>query len=127
MSFDVLKIIGQVAGIGGLSLGVLLILFKDIIKKNIFPSLKRDHAYSIIKLMLILVWSIAFLGILGWVFLEYHDKTLDKQENVINNNLINKVNVSNKDLVSVVGDCNPVISDVGGDVKISYGSSGSGC
>jgi hypothetical protein len=30
MDADVLKIVGQVAGIGGLALGVFLLLFRDI-------------------------------------------------------------------------------------------------
>ncbi len=37
------KILAQIAGIGGISLGVLLLLFRDIIRKNIFPSSKANN------------------------------------------------------------------------------------
>jgi len=71
MDKDVLKIVGQVAGIGGISLGVFLIIFKELIKKNIFPSLKKDHAYSLLRLILILTWSIAVIGIFAWLLSNY--------------------------------------------------------
>ncbi len=70
MNVEVLKIVGQVAGIGGLALGVMLILFKEVIRKNIFPNLTKKQGFKIIKLLLIFVWSIAVLGIASWFFLE---------------------------------------------------------
>jgi hypothetical protein len=32
-----LKQLGQIAGIGGIALGVLLLLFRDVIRKAVFP------------------------------------------------------------------------------------------
>ncbi len=46
MDADVLKVVGQVAGIGGLALGVFLLLFRDIIRKNIFPKLPHRRSLS---------------------------------------------------------------------------------
>ena len=68
MDTNILKTLGQVAGIGGISLGVFLILFREIIRKNIFPNLKKDHAYSLLKLILFFVWSIAIMGIGAWIY-----------------------------------------------------------
>jgi hypothetical protein len=50
METELFKTLGQVAGIGGIALGVLLILFKEIIRKSIFPTLKKDQAYRLLRL-----------------------------------------------------------------------------
>ena len=50
MDAKLLEIAGQVAGIGGLALGVLLIVFRDIIRKNIFPKLPPPaQAYRLLR------------------------------------------------------------------------------
>jgi len=38
MDAEILKTVGQVAGIGGLAVGILLLLFKDIISKVVKDS-----------------------------------------------------------------------------------------
>jgi hypothetical protein len=68
MDADVLKTVGQVAGIGGLALGVLLIVFRDIIRKNIFPQLPPEEAYRLLRLITLAVWSVAIVGIGAWVY-----------------------------------------------------------
>jgi hypothetical protein len=68
MDADVLKIVGQVAGIGGLALGVFLLLFRDIIRKNIFPKLPSVEAYRLLRLITGAVWSVAIVGIAAWVY-----------------------------------------------------------
>jgi hypothetical protein len=68
MGVDILKILGQVAGIGGLALGVLLLLFRDIIRKNIFPRLPPAEAYRLLRLITVAVWSVAIAGIVAWVY-----------------------------------------------------------
>ena len=39
MDANLLQTLGQIAGIGGLSVGVALLVFRDVIRKNIFPKL----------------------------------------------------------------------------------------
>jgi len=68
MELELFKAIGQVAGIGGISLGVVLILFRDVIKKNIFPKLTQDQAYKLLRLLIILTCSIGITGIIAWVY-----------------------------------------------------------
>jgi hypothetical protein len=70
MDAEILKTVGQVAGIGGLALGVFLLLFKDIIRKNIFPTLPAAEAYRLLRLITGAVWSVAIVGILAWVYIE---------------------------------------------------------
>ncbi len=67
---SVLKIVGQVAGIGGVALGVLLMIFRDVIQKNIFPNLAQIQAYRIIRLIVVLTFLIAASGIGAWVYLQ---------------------------------------------------------
>src|SRR3954453_16903835 len=70
MELQVLKTVGQIAGIGGLALGVLLLLFKDIIRKNIFPKLPAAEAYRLLRLITGAVWSVAIVGIVAWVYVQ---------------------------------------------------------
>jgi hypothetical protein len=64
----VLKIVGQVAGIGGIAFGVVLLVFRDVIRKNIFPTLTKEQSYRLIRLIVLLTFVIAALGILAWVY-----------------------------------------------------------
>ncbi|GEM_PF-4345966 len=69
METNLLKTLAQIAGIGGISLGVLLLLFRDIIRKNIFPKFKDEKlAYRLLRLIVMVVWSVAIVGIGAWVY-----------------------------------------------------------
>jgi hypothetical protein len=54
---------GKIAGISGLVLGVFLILFQSIIRKNIFPKLDRKQAQRIIIIILIMIWTFGIIVI----------------------------------------------------------------
>ena len=75
MDAEVLKVVAEAAGIGGLALGVFLILFREIIRKKIFPRLPAEHAYRLLRLLSILIFLIAGLGIVAWVWVETHPRT----------------------------------------------------
>lgn len=68
MDVSLLKVLGQIAGVAGIALGVLLIVFREVIRKNIFPNLERHQAYRIIQLIITLTFAIAVLGIGAWVY-----------------------------------------------------------
>jgi hypothetical protein len=68
MDASVLKVVGQIAGIGGLSLGVFLLLFREVIRLKIFPRLPAQEAYRLLRLITGAVWSVAIIGILAWVY-----------------------------------------------------------
>lgn len=68
MDAEILKIVGQVAGIGGIALGVLLLVFRDVIREKIFPMLTKEQAYKLLRLVLVLVWLVALAGIGAWVW-----------------------------------------------------------
>lgn len=75
---DALKAMGAVAGLGGLALGVFLLLFRDFIRRFLatFPGVSRTHAFQLLRLFLILVWSIAVFGIVAWLVLELQSKAI---------------------------------------------------
>jgi hypothetical protein len=74
MDSELLKTIGQIAGLGGIALGVFLLLFRDVIRKAIFPTLKKDHAYRLLRLMVLLVSGVALAGIGTWAWVETHPR-----------------------------------------------------
>jgi hypothetical protein len=72
MDAELFKTLGQIAGIGGLALGVFLILFRELIRKSIFPTLKKDQAYKLFRLIAFLVCSVTLAGIAAWIYVENH-------------------------------------------------------
>lgn len=74
MDAEILKTVGQIAGLGGLALGVFLLLFREVIRKAIFPTLKKDHAYQLLRLIAILVSGVALAGIGTWAWVETHPR-----------------------------------------------------
>jgi hypothetical protein len=84
VDIEALEIVGQVAGIGGLALGVFLLLFREIIRKNIFPRLPPPEAYRLLRLIAIAVWSVAIVGIGAWVYTSQRPKKDSSAETQIN-------------------------------------------
>jgi len=82
MDGELLKIVGTIAGIGGISLGVLYLLLKEIIRKKIFPTLTNNHAYSILRLIIVVICGVSFVGIIAWAFLQYIE--YQKNSNTLN-------------------------------------------
>ncbi len=70
MDAELIRIVGQIAGIGGLAIGALLLIFRDVIRKEIFPSLTREHAYRIIRLLIVLTFLMALAGTSAWVWVQ---------------------------------------------------------
>lgn len=75
MDAQILKTLGQVAGIGGIAFGVLLLVFRDVIRKKIFPMLTKEQAYRLLRLVLVLVSLVALAGIGAWVWVSTHGGT----------------------------------------------------
>jgi tetratricopeptide (TPR) repeat protein len=77
MEANFFKTLGQIAGIGGISLGVLLFILRDIIRKRIFPKFKNEKlAYRLLRLIVVVVWSVAIIGIAAWVITSISAKKL---------------------------------------------------
>ena len=58
---------GLIAGVAGLSLAVVLFIYKDIIAKDIFPQLTQTQATIVIFSIIGLTFFIAIIGIYAWL------------------------------------------------------------
>jgi hypothetical protein len=70
----ILKTAGQVAGIGGLSIGLLILIFRPLIQRIIFKGWPHDYSYSIIKYVIGASWSVAIVGLAAWTYVEAPQK-----------------------------------------------------
>jgi hypothetical protein len=66
----ILQVAAGTASVGGLALAVFLVLCRDIVRKNIFPNLTRQHAFQIIRLIVVLAFCASLAGLAAWVYLE---------------------------------------------------------
>jgi hypothetical protein len=70
MDTDLLKTVGQIAGIGGLAIGMIVLLFRRIIGKLASSKLSSKQAYRLFIVIVVCSWSVALLGIGAWAFVE---------------------------------------------------------
>jgi len=68
METQLLEALGKIAGIGGIALGVFVLLFEEVIRKNIFPMLSDDHASGLIRQFMYLTFVVAVCGIGAWAY-----------------------------------------------------------
>jgi hypothetical protein len=64
---DVLGTVGKIAGIGGIALGVFLLIFRDVIRRKIFSRLPAAETYRLLRLIIVLTFLIACLGVFAWI------------------------------------------------------------
>lgn len=100
MEYQVFQAIGMTAGIGGVALGVLLFVLRDIIKKNIFPKFKDErHAYRLLRLIVISVWTVAILGIGAWLITSLASTGLSGAITINNNDYSSPMQFSDYDVI----------------------------
>jgi hypothetical protein len=68
LEISLFKTLGQIAGIGGVSLGVFFLLLSYFIRKNIFPKLSKGKAYRLIRQFQYLTFGIAVIGMGVWLY-----------------------------------------------------------
>jgi len=71
MSANLLKTLGEIAGIGGITLGIFFLVLRGIIKKDIFPQLAKNQAFKILSKMITFAFVLAVLGIGSWLFSDF--------------------------------------------------------
>ena len=99
MELETLKSLGQIAGVAGIVVGTLLILYRQIIAKKIFPNLTKKQAFKILLVIIIATWSIAIAGIGAWVYVGSNPTTnstaeVDITEKLIAVKSLNDINYS---------------------------------
>ena len=68
MDAGIFKTLGETAGLAGLAVGLILLLYREIVRKNVFPALSKRDAYRLLRAIAVLSWSVAIVGIASWVW-----------------------------------------------------------
>ena len=73
MDYDLFKIAGAVAGIGGLALAAVVYTFREVIRKEIFPQLTKGQAYKLLNRIIVLIFVIGVLGIVAYLVVNWQN------------------------------------------------------
>jgi hypothetical protein len=118
MNLEILSIVGKIAGIGGLAIGMIILIFKDIIAKNIFPTLTKTQAYSLLKLIIIFSFFIAIFGIFAGIYIHYLPTPQSQKEKIemqlnacLNGDITNCKKIQSKFQTANIG-CKKSIDDL---------------
>jgi hypothetical protein len=67
MDSNLFKIAGVVAGIGGIAIATVVLIFREVIRKEIFPRLTKHQAYNLLNRIIVLTFVIGALGIGAYI------------------------------------------------------------
>jgi hypothetical protein len=70
MSEEMLKIAGAIAGAIGIITTLVFIIFREIIRKKIFPQLTKTQAYRVLVTIILLSFILGCWGIYAWLLHE---------------------------------------------------------
>ncbi|WP_417590630.1 hypothetical protein [Owenweeksia hongkongensis] len=79
MNIEALENLGKIAGIAGISIGALVLIFGSVIRKNIFPGLTKEQGYTVIRMMIIGACVLALVGIAAWIYVDVQKNQRDKE------------------------------------------------
>ncbi|MGB9254775.1 MAG: carboxypeptidase regulatory-like domain-containing protein [Candidatus Korobacteraceae bacterium] len=71
MDAKLFETLGKYAGLAGISIGLILVIYSALLKLNIFPKLKSEEAYALLRQMIYLTFIIGIAGIIAWVSINY--------------------------------------------------------
>ena len=100
MEAQVIETVAKAAGIGGIAIGALLLIFRETLRKSIFPKMTREQGYKTIRMILVMVWTVALAGIVAWMWAGSRPET---------------------GTMTTSGDGSPIVSGVNGNVNIVNG------
>lgn len=63
MDNEIIQKFAEIAGIGGVCVGTFLTIAREILKLNIFANINAKQTVSILKILILLSFVIAVLGI----------------------------------------------------------------
>lgn len=70
MNLEALSELGKIAGIAGIAIGAMVIIFNSLIRNTIFKGLSAEHSYRIIRLIVLFAGVMAIAGLGSWVYLD---------------------------------------------------------
>jgi hypothetical protein len=83
MDVSIFKFAAGVAGLAGLIIGSVTILFREFLKKKFLSNLTKKQTFLILVIFLIIVWSIAITGIYGYFWVEKVERTPSVREKIV--------------------------------------------
>lgn len=63
---EMIRTVATYTGIGGIALIALLILFREMIRKTIFPQLTKQQGYQLLRLIVVMVTVVVLASIVAW-------------------------------------------------------------
>lgn len=68
MDTSLFETLGKYAGLAGISVGVVLVIFRQLLKLQIFSKLVSDQTYKLLQQLMYLTFAIGVIGIGAWAF-----------------------------------------------------------
>jgi hypothetical protein len=75
---ETIKEVGKWTGLGGVALLLVLYIYREIIRKDIYSKMTKSQTYRVINLILVLTALVAVLGILAYAFHDFLSQTINK-------------------------------------------------
>jgi hypothetical protein len=69
MDAKLFEILGRYAGLAGFSIGLILLVFRAVLKSESLPRLNTRQVYSLLRLLILLTFSTGIVGIGLWAYL----------------------------------------------------------
>jgi hypothetical protein len=71
VDYELFKVVGAVAGIGGIAVAAVVYIFREVIRKEVFPQLTKEQAYRLLNRIIVLVFVIGVLGIISYLVVNW--------------------------------------------------------
>lgn len=75
MDISILEPLAKVAGLGGLSIGTLVLIFRAIIKLDVFQRLNQIQTYKTLDQIIKMTFFTAILGLILWAYSAYRSES----------------------------------------------------
>lgn len=80
MDTDLLGTLGKIAGIAGISVGALVLIFRSIIHENFLSKMSQEQSFKITSRIVTYAGLLAVCGLVSWVYLKVSGKENDKSQ-----------------------------------------------
>ena len=90
-NLDILEKLGKVAGIAGIAVGAIVLIFGGIIQKNIFPGMTKEQGFRVIRMMIVAASVLAVFGIGAWVYTEFQKNKTEKAASLIQKHIVGTI------------------------------------
>lgn len=66
MDTAIVETLARIAGIGGVAVGVLLVLFREVLRRTVFSRISPDHSFRLLRLVVVFTGVVAVGGLATW-------------------------------------------------------------